>query len=91
MTAQIPSECDVADVTGACCDGPLNARGRCCPSGSMLDADGACCEAGVLDACGACDGVAVAVDAAGACCAKAPLDAQGLCCEVELRFAYEEA
>ena len=39
--------------------------GVCCPPGSINDASGACCAAGVLDACGVCNGTGVAVDIRG--------------------------
>jgi hypothetical protein len=54
--------------------------GVCCPPGSINDASGACCAAGVLDACGVCNGTGVAVDIRGKCC-RSPLPPSGICCE----------
>jgi hypothetical protein len=79
-------------VDSATCQGPRDRRGACCPAGSVLDIQDACCSSGVFDAqgvccagavnkCGVCNGPAVAVvSPTGACCMTGVTSADGTCC-----------
>ena len=69
----------VAPAVGNCPSEVISSNRTCCPRGSVVDKDGACCESGRLDACGVCDGTAKVVDMLGRCCSH-ELAADGLCC-----------
>eukprot|EP00192_Tetraselmis_astigmatica_P007065 CAMPEP_0117649142 /NCGR_PEP_ID=MMETSP0804-20121206/806_1 /TAXON_ID=1074897 /ORGANISM="Tetraselmis astigmatica, Strain CCMP880" /LENGTH=719 /DNA_ID=CAMNT_0005454843 /DNA_START=32 /DNA_END=2191 /DNA_ORIENTATION=- len=69
----------VAPSLGSCLSEVISSNHTCCPMGSTIDKDGACCESGRLDSCGSCDGNAKTVDVLGRCC-SAELAADGLCC-----------
>ena len=61
----------------------LDAQGACCASG-IRDLSGRCCNSGILNGCGECDAQFAQMDARGACCRSGILDAGGVCCEKEV-------
>eukprot|EP00976_Prorocentrum_cordatum_P075281 1181838-Prorocentrum_minimum.AAC.5 len=72
-----PPDCrGIADSNGVCCEGVLDKQERCCTGANpKLDARGECCPSGSLDIVGTCDGTVALVDITGALCSTV-MDAQ---------------